>query len=47
MAAAVIGGLPLIIVARTSALSNGLPPALFIAACAPLALGAVMLQSER
>jgi hypothetical protein len=46
MAAAVIGGLPLIIVARAKALA-GLPPALLIAACAPVVLAGVMLQSER
>jgi hypothetical protein len=47
MGAAVLGGLPLIIVARTAALSAGLPPALLIAACAPVVLAGVMLQSER
>jgi hypothetical protein len=46
-AAAVLGGLPLIVVARTSAVASALPFALVVAAGAPLALGAVMLQSER
>jgi hypothetical protein len=46
-AAAVLGALPLVIIAQTSALSNGLPLALAIAACAPVVLGAVLAGSTR
>jgi hypothetical protein len=46
-AAAVLGALPMVIVAQTSALSNGLPLALAIAACAPVVLGAVLAGSTR
>jgi hypothetical protein len=46
-AAAVLGALPLIIVAQTPALANGLPLAVVIAACAPVALGAVLAGSTR
>jgi hypothetical protein len=46
-AAAVLGALPLVIVAQTRALANGLPLALAIAACAPVVLGAVLAGTTR
>ncbi len=46
-AAAVLGALPLVIVAQTSALANGLPLAIAIAACAPVVLGTVLSGSTR
>jgi hypothetical protein len=45
-AAAVLGGLPVVLVARGASLSGALPPALFVAACAPAALGYVLAGSE-
>jgi hypothetical protein len=46
-AAAVLGGLPLVIVASSGALSSTLPIALVVAAGAPPVLGALLLRSER
>jgi hypothetical protein len=43
----VLGGLPLVIVASSGALSSTLPTALVVAAVAPPVLGALLLRSER
>ena len=45
--AALIGGLPVVLVARGTTLSGSLPPALLVAAVAPLVLGSVLAGSER
>jgi hypothetical protein len=45
-AAALLGGLPVVLVAHAASLSGALPPALFVAACAPIALGYVLAGSE-
>jgi hypothetical protein len=47
VAAALIGGLPVVLVARGTTLSGSLPPALLVAAVAPLVLGYVLAGSER
>jgi hypothetical protein len=47
LTAAILGALPLVIVAHTSALANSLPLAVVIEAVAPFVLGAMMLRSER
>jgi hypothetical protein len=45
-AAAVLGGLPVVLVARGASLSGALPPALFVAAAAPVALGYALAGSK-
>jgi hypothetical protein len=45
-AAALLGGLPVVLVARGASLSGALPPALFVAAGAPVALGHVLAGSK-
>ncbi len=45
-AAAVLGGLPLVLVARGASLSGALPPALVVAAGAPIALAYVLAGSK-
>jgi hypothetical protein len=47
VAAALIGGLPVVLVARGATLSGSLAPALLVAAVAPLVLGSVLAGSER
>jgi hypothetical protein len=45
--AALVGGLPVVLVARASSVAGALAPALLVAACAPLALGYALAGSER
>jgi hypothetical protein len=47
VAGALLGGLPVVLVARGTTLSGSLPPALLVAGVAPLVLGYVLAGSER